>query len=148
MRLTVDVTLSLPPERLHPLVWAYVGDAVYELYVRTHLLARGVLKPGDLQRAAVAYVSARGQARVVHRLLPLLSEEEAAVLRRGRNAKSGTIPKNARVSEYRLSTGLESLFGYLYLTGQEGRLRELIAHALTAMDGDGGPPEPEGSETR
>ncbi len=92
MKLTVDVTLPRAPDMLHPLVLAYVGDAVYELYVRTHLLARGILKPGDLQRAAVAYVSARGQAQVVHRLLPLLREEEAAVLRRGRNAKSG-VPK-------------------------------------------------------
>lgn len=147
MKLTVDVTLPRAPDMLHPLVLAYVGDAVYELYVRTHLLARGILKPGDLQRVAVAYVSARGQAQAVRRLLPLLREEEAAVLRRGRNAKSG-VPKNARVADYRLSTGLESLLGYLYLTGQEGRLRELIAHALAVLDGEGGPQEPEGSEMR
>lgn len=114
------------PQELHPLELAYIGDAVYELYVRTHLIKSGVIRPNNLQKAAIDYVSAVSQARRGRRLESILTEEEMDVLRRGRNAKSGHVPKNASVGEYRYSTGLEALIGYLYLTGQEERLNSII----------------------
>ncbi len=118
------------PRQLNSLALAYMGDAVLELRVRQHLIAAGEVKPNQLQRMAVRYVSAKAQASIVHGIWDRLSEEEQAVLRRGRNAKSATMPKNAEVADYRLSTGFEALLGLLYLTGQETRLDEILTYAL------------------
>jgi ribonuclease-3 family protein len=118
--------LPRSPEQLNPLVLAYVGDAVYELYVRYHLLTEGIAKPQELQQAAVRYVSAGAQAAAFRDWEPILTEEELAVWRRGRNVKSGRVPRRASVSQYRASTGLEALVGYWYLTGQIGRLTEMM----------------------
>ncbi|WP_286887351.1 Mini-ribonuclease 3, partial [Aneurinibacillus sp. UBA3580] len=109
------------PKQMNALTLAYMGDAVLEVRVRQHLIAAGEVKPNLLQRAAVRYVSAKAQAGIVSGIWERLTEEEQAVLRRGRNAKSATMPKNARVADYRLSTGFEALLGFLYLTGQEER---------------------------
>ena len=110
---------------LSPLQLAYVGDSVHALLVRTHLLHKNLLVR-DMHRASNEAVSAVSQARELARLLPRLSEEEAAIVRRGRNAHPHHgAPKSASVGEYAEATGLEALLGYLYLTGQSGRIREL-----------------------
>ena len=111
-----------------PLVLAYVGDAVYELIIRTSLLARPM--PIDLMhRQCVAWVSARGQELVWERVKDQLQTDELAIARRARNAKS-TAPRTATVASYRRATALEALIGYLYLTGQEGRIEALLKSAL------------------
>lgn len=110
---------------------AYIGDAVYELYVRYHLLAQGISRPARLQRQAAALVSAKGQVQALNRIEAHLTSEERSVIRRGRNAKAGQIPKNTSVNQYRLSTGFEAMIGYLYLTGQQARLNELMEIILT-----------------
>lgn len=123
-----DFSPVLTPEEarmLSPLQLAYVGDSVHALLVRTHLLQKNLLVK-DMHRAANEAVSAVSQAKELARLLPLLSQEEAAIVRRGRNAhpRHGA-PKSASVGEYAEATGLEALLGYLYLTGQSGKIREL-----------------------
>ena len=123
-----DFSPALTPEKarmLSPLQLAYVGDSVHALLARTRLLQKNLLVR-DMHRAANEAVSAVSQARELQRILPLLSEEEAAVVRRGRNAHPHhSAPKSASVGEYAEATGLEALLGYLYLTGQSGRIREL-----------------------
>ncbi|MGI6149110.1 MAG: Mini-ribonuclease 3 [Firmicutes bacterium] len=114
------------PKQLSPLVLAYVGDAVFELYVRTHLAGqKGRLN--ELHKAAVHYVQAKSQAEIIHQWEPLLTEEEKGVVKRGRNTRS-TPPRSAAVADYRYSTGFEALLGYLYLSGQKERLLELLSH--------------------
>lgn len=116
-----------------PAVLAYVGDAAYELYVRVHLVERlGMTR--DLQAAAVALVRASAQSRLLGVLEPELTAEERAVVRRGRNAGSGQVPKSASMIEYRRATALECLLGHLLLTGQEDRLLALLEKALTEED--------------
>lgn len=116
------------------LALAYVGDAIWEVYVRQHLLALGELRPHRLQMESVNYVKAKSQADILHFLMPSLTEEELSVVRRGRNAKSGTIPKHAEVIDYKFSTGFESLVGYLFLIEEFSRLRELIQMAIDYVD--------------
>ena len=122
---------ALPVERararqMNPVVLAFVGDAVYTLYVRQSLALSSGYKTGELNKRASEVVSAHGQSERVERVLPLLSEEEGDIYRRGRNAKKLTKSKNATVAEYSRSTGLEAVVGYLYLTGQTERLKELF----------------------
>lgn len=121
----------------HPLTLAYVGDAVWELYVRHHLVACGFVKPHDLQKRSIHYVSARAQAHVLNQLLPKLTEAERDVVRRGRNAKSKTVPKNTAILEYRHSTGIEALVGHLYLTDQITRLAQLMTWVFEAVESKG-----------
>ena len=109
-----------------PLVFAYVGDAVFELYVRTLLLSQGNAPVHKLHKRSIAFVKAKAQSDTIHRLMPVLSAEEQDIVRRGRNAKSGTIPKNADVTEYKYATGFETLLGYLYVKGDYTRLLELL----------------------
>lgn len=135
--------LPRSPEQINPLVLAYVGDAVYELYVRYHLLTEGIVRPQDLQQAAVRYVSAGAQAAAFREWEPMLTEEELAVWRRGRNVKSGRVPKRASVSQYRTSTGLEALVGYWYLTGQTRRLTEMMERMLQLNETKSVQPDPE-----
>ncbi|MDQ0418235.1 ribonuclease-3 family protein [Croceifilum oryzae] len=126
--------LPKPPSQIHPLLQAYIGDSVYEVYVRYHLLAIGVVKPHELQKRAIQYVSAVAQAKASRIIEGGLTEEEANVLRRGRNAKSGSVAKSASVAQYRYSTGLESLIGYLYLSGRQERLEQLMKQIITACE--------------
>jgi len=105
---------------------AHCGDAVFELLVRTWLCAHGGVKAKDLHRATVAYVSAPAQAERMERLLPHLTEEENDLYRRGRNAHVRGIPKNATHEQYSKATGLECLFGSLYLLGRRDRINELF----------------------
>lgn len=105
---------------------AYLGDAVIELLVRRMLVERGGETVGAMNTKADAMVRAGAQSLAVDRLLPLLTDEETAVYKRGRNAHSHSVPKNAKVSDYRKATGMEALFGALYLEGQIERARELF----------------------
>ncbi|GAB7387317.1 Mini-ribonuclease 3 [Bacillaceae bacterium] len=126
--------LPRDPKQLNALVLAYLGDAVYELHVRYHLLARGEVKPQLLHKGAIDYVSAKAQAAILKGIYDMLTEEEQLVVRRGRNAKSGTVPKNTSLEEYRHSTAFESLIGYLYLTRQKERLAWVIEEAFRVVE--------------
>lgn len=123
---------KIDAKQLNSLALAYIGDAVYEKYVRHELLQKGNVKPHLLHKAATQYVSAKAQSKIIHALLSdeTLSDEEQAVVRRGRNAKSGTVPKNTDVQTYRYSTAFEALLGYLYLTDRIERLEEIILLAF------------------
>ncbi|MCI2256773.1 Mini-ribonuclease 3 [Domibacillus sp. PGB-M46] len=118
--------------QLNGLALAYMGDAVYEVYVRKFLLESGRVKPNDLHRASTKFVSAKAQAAQLHRLFEeqFLTEEEQTVAKRGRNAKSGHIPKNTDVLTYNHSTALEAVIGFLFLTGQLERMEEIIYNIL------------------
>jgi ribonuclease-3 family protein len=127
---------SIKPGELSPLELAYLGDAVYELLVRQCLVSKGPDRMNKLHKEAVKYVRAGTQAKVLHALEDTLSPEESDIVRRGRNAKSGHVPRNAKVIDYRYSTGFESLVGYLYLMGYENRLREIMNLADRVVRGD------------
>ena len=116
--------------RMAPLSLAYIGDTVYDLYVRTLLLHRSDATVHTLHLQAAAMVRASAQAQASARILPILREEEAAVFRRGRNAHMGTVPKSASIADYRAATGLEAVLGYLFLRGEDVRIRELMGIAL------------------
>ena len=122
------------PKQLSPLVLAFLGDAVFELMVRTLVVTESNTAPEKLHRRTTRLVKAEAQAIMGHGLWEELSPEEQSVYRRGRNAQSYTHAKNATVSDYRHATGLEALFGYLYLTGQQSRMLQLIALAGAGED--------------
>lgn len=115
---------ELNPDRLSPSVLAYVGDALYEVFIRVKLAALSP-KMHELHRSAVKYVQAGGQAAILQEWEPILTDAEKDVVRRGRNAKGG-VPRHADTMEYRYSTGFEALLGYLYLSGQKQRLKDLL----------------------
>ena len=119
------------PLEYSPLVLAYIGDAVYEEYTRERILSQNPDMPAHkLHIENVKSVKAHAQSRSAAALEGMLTEQEATIFKRGRNAKSATSPKNADVLEYRRATGLEALFGYLHLCGQAGRLSELMGIAF------------------
>lgn len=115
------------PELISPLALAYIGDAVLELLVRTHLVAKGLQKVNVLHHKAVKFVNASAQANLLRCIEENLTEEERIIAKRGRNAKTGHVPKNADLMDYRYSTGLESLIGYLYLKGEAQRVKEIFS---------------------
>lgn len=117
---------------VNPLTLAYIGDGIYELVVRSVMVARTNTRAGLLHRQTSQYVKAEAQSKMMDVLLPVLTEEEESVYRRGRNAKSPTMAKNASVSDYRRATGFEALMGYLYLTDRMERIVELTKLALDA----------------
>ena len=119
------------PTEYSPLVLAYIGDAVYEVYTRERVLFENPDMPAHkLHKENIKYVKAHAQSRSVAAVEKVLTEEEEAVFKRGRNAKSSTNPRNADVVEYRRATGLETLFGYLHLAGEEDRLKKLMKIAF------------------
>ena len=125
----LDDAFGLKAKDLHtysPLTLAYLGDAVYELVIRNMLVKKGNCPVNRLHRAAIGYVKAGAQARIMDRIEPLLTEEETEIFRRGRNAHSPTTAKNASVLEYRRATGFEALIGWLYLKEDTERMFELI----------------------
>ena len=122
----LDFEYAGDPAVLPPLTLAYVGDAVYELYVRQNLIKQST-KVHHLHKLAVRRVNNNTQAALLEQILPELTPKEAAVAKRGRNAKSGQVPKNADVVTYRWSTGLEALVGYLYLSKEQERLAWVLA---------------------
>ena len=111
---------------MSPLTWAYVGDAVFELLIRTHLINKTRLKPHMLHIEAIKYVKADAQVEILRRIEKELSREEMEIVRRGRNAQNHHVPKNATVEEYSYATAFEALIGYLYLTKQDQRLKEIL----------------------
>ena len=113
-----------------PLTLAYIGDGVYDLVIRSLVVAEGNTQANHLHKKTSSVVKANAQSRMVEILLPILTEEETAVYKRGRNAKSPTMAKNATVSDYRRATGFEALMGYLYLNDEVERLLELVQIAL------------------
>ncbi len=128
-------------KQIPPLVLAYIGDAVYELRVRRHLLDCGLGKMAKLHRQAVCYVNAERQSQLYAQLEPLLNEDELDILRRGRNSKSGHQPPTVSAAAYRRATGVEALFGYWHLSGQEQRIDMacalLFAASTTEADKEG-----------
>ena len=112
--------------KIHPVALAFVGDAVYSLYVREKLVKEANESPGVYQRAAGAAVSAKGQNALIEKVRDSFTEEEADIFRRARNAKMGTKAKSASVAEYNRSTGIEAVIGYLYLTENHARVREIL----------------------
>ena len=120
--------------QLSPLTWAYIGDCIFELYVRTKLVNNTNLKPHSLHLKAISFVKAKSQAEMLNNIYELLSDEEKDIVRRGRNAENHHLPKNANIQEYMYSTAFEALLGYLYLTKKEERLKEIIEIALKSLD--------------
>jgi|SRR5690625_124511 len=120
--------MSVNLNDLNSLTLAYLGDAVYELYIREYLIESGNGKPNKLHDKAIQYVSAEAQASIIHFLLDshILTDQEERIMKRGRNAKSVSVPKNISVQNYRYSTGFEALIGYLYIQKDKERLQELI----------------------
>ena len=109
-----------------PLTLAYIGDAVYDLVIRTIVVERGNKAANVLHKTTVKYVNAAAQAAIIQAVLDVMTEEELAVYMRGRNAKSNTMAKNASVEDYRKATGMEALIGYLYLSNRFHRVLELV----------------------
>lgn len=116
---------------LNPLALAFIGDAVYELFIRTYLVDKNRdMSVHKLHVNAIAFVKAHAQSELMKRLEEKLSEDELAIYKRGRNSKSGTVPKNADVQEYRIATGFETLIGYLYITDQLERLNYFLQSVI------------------
>lgn len=113
-----------------PLVLAYLGDALYEAYIRSYLVKCNKLSVHKLHKLSVGFVSANAQAAIIHKLMDILSEDEKDIIRRGRNTKSGSVPKNADIGKYRYATGFEALVGYLYLSNQNDRLSDVLKKSL------------------
>lgn len=113
-------------DMLSPLVWAYVGDAVYELYIRTHLINNSNAKPHKLHVESIKYVKAKAQADILKKLQDILTDEEKDIVRRGRNTENHHVAKNANVADYAQSTAFEALIGYLYLSKNDDRLKEIL----------------------
>lgn len=117
---------DIKPNELSPLTLAFIGDTVFDLLVRESLICEANRPANDLHNLAVQKVKASAQAGFIEKLLPHLTEKELAVYKRGRNAKSGHLPKNATQSDYHMATGFESLIGYLYLSDEIERIKELF----------------------
>lgn len=113
-----------------PLALAYMGDAVYEVLIRTRVMNRGSMQVNKMHKKSASLVKAEAQARMIQELQEELTEEETAVYKRGRNAHSASSAKNASIRDYRMATGFEALVGYLYLTGQYERLLKLVHDGL------------------
>lgn len=118
-------------QNLSPLVLAYVGDAIFEIFVRTHLIGNGEVKVGQLHKKSIAFVKAKSQAEFVRNIADDLTAEEAEIIRRGRNIRPASPPKNADIMDYRYATGFEALIGYLYLKGSHERLLEILELIIT-----------------
>ena len=114
-------------KQINPVTLAFLGDAVYSLYVREKLVLSHENKTANLQRSSSKIVSAKGQSEFLERVLPLFSEEELEIFKRGRNAKKGTKSKNASVADYNRSTGFEAVIGYLYAIGDTARIGSLLS---------------------
>lgn len=115
---------------LSPLIWAYIGDCVYESFIRLHLVNKSNAKPNKLHRESIQYVKAKSQAEALDLILEMLSEKEQEIVRRGRNVQNHHVAKNASVADYTKSTAFEGLIGYLYLTKQDERLKEILDNII------------------
>ena len=117
-------------KQMSPLVLAYMGDAVYEKYIREYVIRQGLCKNGLLHKKTIKYVSAKAQAEILKKLEEKLTEDELDIVRRGRNSNPHSTAKNADVIDYKYATGFEALIGYLYLTKQEERLEEVLKECV------------------
>lgn len=117
-----------------PLTLAYIGDSVHTLFVRERVIGQSDKKVHELHILTSRYVKASAQAKAIHILLPELNEEEEAIYKRGRNAKSATVPKNAIVSDYRAATGFEALIGALYIDKKKERLNEILERSMEIIN--------------
>lgn len=124
------------PDTLNGQTLAYLGDAVYEIFIRRHLIKCGIVKPQVLQRQATHYVSAKAQAALITKLQNenLLTDDEVATFRRGRNSKTHTKAKNTSLATYQLSTGFEAVWGYLELLNKKERIAELTQWCIIAVE--------------
>ncbi|MCT4632084.1 MAG: Mini-ribonuclease 3 [Firmicutes bacterium] len=120
---------------ISPLKLAYIGDAVYEVYIRSYVVNKIKTNVNSMNKMAVKYVKAEAQAKVARGLKDLVSEKEWTILKRGRNQKSATVAKNASIGDYRYATGFEALIGYLYLSGNNDRIREIIKYSIDVLEG-------------
>lgn len=121
-------------ESLHPIKLAYIGDAIYEVYIRRYVLANYNLRIRDINKMTIDYVKATSQAYIANQLKPLFTEAEGKIFKRGRNSNSNTTPKNTSRIDYKLATGFESVIGYLYLSGEEDRLDEIISKSIEIIE--------------
>ncbi|CDF58914.1 Mini-ribonuclease 3 [Thermobrachium celere] len=119
---------------LNPIIWAYIGDAVYEMFVRSYLITMGIVKPNQIHKSSILYVKASNQARFLKEVEPMLTEEEKEIVRRTRNAKVGHVPKNANLFDYKMATAFEGLIGYLFLMKRYDRLDEIIEFTLFKIE--------------
>uniref|UniRef100_UPI0011158CDD Mini-ribonuclease 3 n=1 Tax=Siminovitchia sp. FSL H7-0308 TaxID=2921432 RepID=UPI0011158CDD len=128
--------LNIDYKQLNSLALAYMGDAIYDVFIRRHLIASGKTRPHRLHSEATRFVSAKAQAATLKTLVDngCLREQELEIIRRGRNAKSGTIPKNTDVQTYRHSTAFEALIGWLYLADERERLFEIVQMAIKSVE--------------
>ena len=115
---------------ISPLVWAYIGDSVYELFIRTNLVNNSNAKPHKLHIESIKYVKAGAQANILKKIEDKLTDEEKDIVRRGRNSENHHVAKNSNVAEYSYSTGFEALIGYLYLMKQDERLEEILKYCI------------------
>ena len=122
-------TMSINIKETSTEALAYLGDSVLEIRVREKLVREGISGSGNLNRASLSYVKASEQAAAMHKILPLLTEEEEQIYKRGRNMSGGNVPKSATMSQYRAATGMEVLFGYLHLLQRYERIDELFLKA-------------------
>lgn len=116
--------------QMSPLVWAYMGDAVYEKYIREFVIKQGLCKNGLLHKKSIKYVSAKNQAEILKGLEAELTEDELDIVRRGRNSNPHSHAKNADIIDYKYATALEALIGYLYLTEQNDRLSDILQKCI------------------
>ena len=124
---------NINPKEYSPLALAYIGDTVYDLFIRTKVLSKGNRHVTEMHKEAVSFVKAHSQSVSAYAIEDVLTENELRVLKWGRNAKSNTTPKNADVTEYRMATGFETLIGYLYLSGEDERLSYLLNLAYESV---------------
>ena len=117
-------------KQMSPLTWAYLGDSIFETYIRDYLVDTTNLKPNKLHRKAIMYVKAKAQADVIKKLDAYLTDEEKDIVKRTRNTENHHVPKNADKADYMYSTAFEGLIGYLYLTKQEERLADILKLSL------------------
>ena len=122
---------------MSPLVLAYLGDTVYESYIREHLIRQNInRKVNNLHKLAIQYSKAKAQATIIHELEDELTEEEMKIFKRGRNQKSHTAPKNADITDYKYATGFEALIGYLYLSEDKERLEYIVKKGIEIIERD------------
>ncbi|MBE5819212.1 MAG: Mini-ribonuclease 3 [Clostridiales bacterium] len=117
---------------MSPLTWAYIGDSVYELFIREHLVNTTNLKPNKLHKQAISYVKAKAQSEILNRIHDELTEKEQEIVRRTRNTQNHHLPKNAELADYMYATAFEGLIGYLYLAGEKERLDEILNKCINA----------------
>ena len=124
----IVVVKKMDVETINVITLAYLGDAIYELYVRKYLIEKGIAKVDDLQKKAVRYVSSKSQSKIVNYLTVnnILTDREQEIIKRGRNYKRDSHPRNTDIITYKISTGFEALLGYLYLNNEITRIEEII----------------------